>query len=80
MQWHDRKVCSKHKCVPLQADDWCCDKCQCNSICGNISVSGFWDLGLWHYLWMVLCWEVAEILDWKVLEKCHWSWKVLEIC
>ena len=18
--------------------------------------------------------------DWKVLEKCHWSWKVLEIC
>ena len=30
-------------------------------------------------------WKVLELYygifqDWKVLEKCHWSWKVLEIC
>ena len=50
MQWYDQRVCSKRKCGPLLADDWCCDKCQCDSICGNISVSGCWDLGLRRYL------------------------------
>ena len=62
MQWYDQSVCGKRRCVPLPAGDWCRDKSQYNSICGNTSMSGFWGLGLWPHWRMVLCWEVAEIL------------------
>ena len=40
------------------------------------------------YLWISGSWKAWKVLefysgifqDWKVLEKGHWSWKVLEIC
>ena len=35
---------------------------------------GFWKT------WKVLEYYYGISQDWKVLEKCHWSWKVLEIC
>ena len=35
--------------------------------------------GSWK-TWKVLEFYYAIFLDWKVLEKGHWSWKVLKIC
>ena len=35
--------------------------------------------GSWK-TWKVLEFYYAIFQDWKVLEKGHWSWKVLEIC
>ena len=61
MQWYDQRVCSKCRCVPLPAGDWYCDKSQCDSIRGNISVSSCWDLELWHYLRMGLCCDVESL-------------------
>ena len=35
--------------------------------------------GSWK-TWKVLEFYYGIFQDWKVLEKCDWSWKVLEIC
>ena len=35
--------------------------------------------GSWK-TWKVLEFYYGIFQDWNVLEKCHWSWKVLEIC
>ena len=35
--------------------------------------------GSWK-IWKVLEFYYGISQDWKVLEKGHWSWKVLEIC
>ena len=35
--------------------------------------------GSWK-TWKVLEFYSGIFQDWKVLEKGHWSWKVLEIC